>query len=269
MQYTTYYHSKRPSPSGPPRTSQNKKPRRRLRRSLIAIGAIGLSALVLGSGLPHANHASAAPAKQYAKSQTVCLDPGHGGSDPGALSSDGSISERDINLIVADRVETNLENKGYQVFMTRTSNVPTLSNHDRYTYCNKMHATILLSIHHNFYSDSSVDYSAALFYKDQDQTLATSVLNSVATDLNLQNDNISQFDDGVLSESNMPAALSEGLFISSDAEYSLLTATGSTRLKKEADAITKGIINYFTKPSSQQSVINKNPQQIERNDGGA
>lgn len=64
----------------------------------------------------------------------------------------------------------------------------------------------------------------------------------------------------------MPAALSEGFFITSDAEYNKLTAAGSTRLSDEAAAITQGIITYFTKPATGQPIINSNPQQIERDD---
>ena len=214
----------------------------------------------------HPHPTATAKAKTYSKSQTVCLDPGHGGSDPGAPSNDGSISERDINLTVAQQVQKNLQNAGYQVFMTRTSNDQTLSNHDRYTYCNQQHATIMVSIHHNDFEDSTVDYATALFYKDQDQALATSILDSVASKLKVQNDGIAQFDDGVLAESTMPAALSEGFFITSDAEYNQLTATNSTRLNDEANAITAGIINYFTQPASKRPVINSNPQVIERDD---
>jgi N-acetylmuramoyl-L-alanine amidase len=200
------------------------------------------------------------------KPQTICLDPGHGGDDPGATTSDGTITERDINLQVAQQVEQSLQTAGYKVYMTRTTNDETLSNHDRYTYCNNQHATIMVSIHHNDYSDSTVDYSTALFYKDQDQALASSILDSVSSKLQTTNDNIAQFEDGVLSESTMPAALSEGFFITSDNEYAQLTAANSTRLSDEAAGITTGIMNYFTKPKASQPAINANPQVIERDD---
>lgn len=264
MNYTSY----EPRRFTPPSPSQpaSKGLKRHMMRGLLyltimVVGYLGITNIIH----PHPT----AKAKAYSKTQTVCLDPGHGGTDPGAPSNDGSISERDINLTVAQQVEKSLQNAGYQVFMTRTSNSQTLSNHDRYTYCNQQHATIMVSIHHNDFEDSTVDYATALFYKDQDQALATSILNSVSTKLGISNDGIAQFDDGVLSESTMPAALSEGFFITSDAEYSQLTATGSTRLHDEADAITAGIINYFTQPASKRSVINANPQVIEREDSGA
>lgn len=209
---------------------------------------------------------AAVPSALPAKTQTICLDPGHGGDDPGATSSDGSITERDINLEVAQQVEQLLQTAGYKVYMTRTTNDETLSNHDRYTYCNNQHATIMVSIHHNDYTDSTVDYSTVLFYKDQDQALASSILDSVASKLQTTNDDIAQFEDGVLSESTMPAALSEGFFITSDDEYSQLTAANSTRLSDEAAGITAGVINYFTKPKASQPAINTNPQVIERDD---
>ncbi len=263
MQNSTYYYYSRRQQSSP--KAPKPQPKHRLRHSIAAFVALVAVASLFNITSSH-NHTSAVAVKHFSKSQTVCLDPGHGGSDPGALSNDGTISERDINLIVAKQVEANLEKDGYQVFMTRTSNDQTLTNHDRYSYCNSLHATILVSIHHNFFQDSTVDYASALFYKDQDQALANTILASVANKLNIPNDNISQFDDGVLSESTMPAALSEGFFITSDYEYSQLTMAGSTRLNDEADAISQGIITYFTQPAAKQPVINPNPQQIERDD---
>src|SRR5262249_3187700 len=151
-------------------------------------------------------------------------DPGHGGSDPGAQNR--GLNESDLNLTVALQVRDLLQNQGYQVFMTRTANDsgvtpahPTLTNHARYAFCNQQPASILVSIHQNLFSDPSVDYDTALFYKDADQALAASILKVTAPKLGLTNDGLMQFEDGVLSESNMPAALSEGFFITSDAEY--------------------------------------------------
>lgn len=264
MNYTSYAPRRFTLP--PPNSPTPKGLRRFTLRWLLYLGAIVVGCLGI-MNLLHLHPTVAA--KAYTKPQTVCLDPGHGGTDPGAPSNDGTISERDINLVVAQQVEKNLEAAGYRVYMTRTNNNQTLSNHDRYTYCNQQHATIMVSIHHNDFEDSSVDYATALFYKDQDQALATSILNSVATKLHIQNDGIAKFDDGVLSESTMPAALSEGFFITSDDEYNKLTAAGSTRLRDEADAITAGIINYFTEPASKRSAINSNPQVIEREDDGS
>lgn len=46
------------------------------------------------------------------------MDPGHGGMDGGAQSSDGT-SEKDINLSIAEQVKKQLEGEGVKVIMTR------------------------------------------------------------------------------------------------------------------------------------------------------
>jgi N-acetylmuramoyl-L-alanine amidase len=205
--------------------------------------AVVAMVLLLGLHLPLWRNARLPVITLLTKPQTVCLDPGHGGVDPGATNQ--NITERDINLTVALQVRELLERQGYRVFMTRTTNDSSLSNHDRYTYCNQRHATIMVSIHHNFFDDTSTDYDTALYYKDADQALATSVLGATSAKLGLTNDGITQFDDGVLSESNMPAALSEAFFVTDDDEYAKLTQPGSSRLGDEAQGIATGIMNYF------------------------
>ena len=107
----------------------------------------------------------------------------------------------------------------------------------------------MVSIHHNYFTDSSVDYDSSLYYKPQDLALATSIVGATSSKLGLSNNGVASFQDGVLWESTMPAALSEGFFITDDAEYAKLTAPGSTRLADEAVGITAGITAYFANPS--------------------
>jgi N-acetylmuramoyl-L-alanine amidase len=249
-----------------PRKDSRRK-RRFLMRVAFVVGIAVIGISFFNSQALHA-HSGTGTKQQYSKTQTVCLDPGHGGSDPGATTASGDITERDINLTVALQVEQLLEKSGYRVFMTRTSNDVTMNNHDRYTYCNDQHATVMVSIHHNYFSDDQVDYATALFYKDADQALASSILDSVASKLNITNDDIAQFDDGVLSESTMPAALSEGFFITNTDEYNLLVSPHSTRLSDEAQGIATGIIKYLTQPKSAHPTINTNPQVINRDESG-
>ena len=51
----------------------------------------------------------------------VCLDPGHGGYDPGACAND--IQEKDVNLYAAQHLRDLLEHAGINVIMTRDSDV--------------------------------------------------------------------------------------------------------------------------------------------------
>lgn len=242
------------------------QPRFKLNIKFVLFGALGIfCAWMLLARLTHAE--SKTPlAPLYSKSETVCVDPGHGGIDPGALSTGGSISERDINLTVAMKVKSLLNAQGYQVFMTRTTNDVTMNNNDRYTYCNNKHATILVSIHHNFFDDSTVNYATDLFYKSVDQGLATSIATATATKLDIQDNGIAQFEDGVLSKSTMPAAVSEGFFITSDDELALMTAKHSTRLSDEATGIATGIETYLADPAAANAKVSTDTQVLERAD---
>lgn len=51
----------------------------------------------------------------------IVLDPGHGGKDSGAISNDGSIDERKLNLQNAMFIKEKLEAAGYKVYMARTT----------------------------------------------------------------------------------------------------------------------------------------------------
>ena len=168
-----------------------------------------------------------------ATTNSVCLDPGHGGNDPG--TANGTILEKTLNLEVANRLAALLRTNGYTVYQTRTSDDETLSNNDRYTFCNARQATILVSIHHNGSTNPSIDYALGLYMKRSDGPLATAVVGAVASGLGTPNHGISRFASGVLIKATMPATISEGFFLTSAAEYAALTdPNGPDRRQQEA-----------------------------------
>lgn len=77
---------------------------------------------------------------------TVIIDPGHGGRDPGCVNSLGT--EAGYNLIVAKLLETQLRKLGFKVVMTRDSN-RFISLSERVTIANKYRNAIFVSIHFN------------------------------------------------------------------------------------------------------------------------
>ncbi|MCF6136289.1 N-acetylmuramoyl-L-alanine amidase [Pseudalkalibacillus berkeleyi] len=78
---------------------------------------------------------------------TVVIDPGHGGTDPGATYK--QYKEKDFNLKVALLIRKYLiETYEVKVLMTR-SNDETLSLEQRTTYANNKNADFYLSVHHN------------------------------------------------------------------------------------------------------------------------
>ncbi|MDD5129620.1 MAG: N-acetylmuramoyl-L-alanine amidase [Candidatus Omnitrophica bacterium] len=81
------------------------------------------------------------------KLNKVVIDPGHGGTDPGAIGKSG-LREKDINLDIAKRLSSLLKAEGVQTMLTRSTDkfVP-LST--RVSIANRAKADLFISIHSN------------------------------------------------------------------------------------------------------------------------
>jgi len=77
---------------------------------------------------------------------TIILDPGHGGHDNGATSVWGN--EKTFTLDVALRTKEALEQMGFKVYMTRSSDV-FIPLEDRVRYANQFNNALFISIHFN------------------------------------------------------------------------------------------------------------------------
>jgi N-acetylmuramoyl-L-alanine amidase len=88
---------------------------------------------------------AAKPKPKRAK-KLVCLDPGHGGIDPGATGVSGAL-EKDIVLAASLEFKETLRRSGrYQVAMTRDSDV-FLSLKARVAFCRSQNADLMISVH--------------------------------------------------------------------------------------------------------------------------
>ena len=77
----------------------------------------------------------------------ILVDPGHGGSDTGALSPHGRC-EKDVNLSQARAIRNALTNEGFQVLMTRDDDsFPALYSRPKLAY--DEHVDAFISVHHN------------------------------------------------------------------------------------------------------------------------
>ena len=106
---------------------------------------------------------------QTVKNQNViCIDAGHGGSDPGKVGN-SNILEKDINLSLALKLQKLLEKKNYKVYMTRNGDYnladskenekrSDLSNRKQLIFENDPMAVI--SIHQNSYPSSDGPWSS-------------------------------------------------------------------------------------------------------------
>ncbi len=163
--------------------------------------------------------------------EKICIDPGHGGSDPGATNEEYNLSESMINLDVSYALKSLLESSGAEVVLTRTDD-SYKNNNDRYTFCNNEDATILVSVHTNSVVDPTWDGAMALYFRPDtdDQILAQSIYDVMYPQLKMSApdpDNflpfgLDWFASGVLLKSEMPAAMVEPLFMSNPAEAGLL-----------------------------------------------
>jgi len=88
--------------------------------------------------------------------RTVVIDPGHGGSDTGIVTGDGT-PEKDLTLALARKLRDRLhdEDGGLQVVLTREDD-RFLSNEERAARANAEHADVFVSLHGNGWFDGSV-----------------------------------------------------------------------------------------------------------------
>lgn len=77
----------------------------------------------------------------------IVVDYGHGGREPGAINSQ-NIKEKDITLSVGSKIAQLLEQKGYEVILTRQGD-RFVALDDRTSLANKKHADLFISIHAN------------------------------------------------------------------------------------------------------------------------
>ena len=176
----------------------------------------------------------------------ACLDPGHGGTDPGATA--GTLVEKELNLDIAQRVSALLGSTLYNVTLTRNDNNTTLGNSARAQICNAANAQLVLSIHLNASTDTTVDYVWFFYGKPQKDKAFTATMDTNYAITNasgtccLTHKAITNFANGTLLKSKAPASLAEGLFMSNAEERALLAATDpSSRRQQIAEQLAKGI----------------------------
>ena len=80
-------------------------------------------------------------------SNTIFLDPGHGGRDSGAFYY--NVAEKDLNMQIYRKLRTRLEELGYKVLTSRDSDIDVDFVTERSRMVNKTNSDIFISIHFN------------------------------------------------------------------------------------------------------------------------
>ncbi len=149
----------------------------------------------------------------------VFIDPGHGGTDPGALGN--GLRESDITLAISKKLGDILSANGIEVRYSRTTDV-FISLSERPRQANAWGADIFVSIHCNSASASATGTECFTYPTASSvaKTLSKNVASSVASKLSLTNRGHKEANFAVLRISSMPAILVETAFITnaSDAD---------------------------------------------------
>ena len=178
-------------------------------------------------------------------SAQVVLDPGHGGSDVGAVNQTYGLQEKVLTLDVANRAAAILTGTyGYSVALTRNSDVD-LGNSARGAVANACGAQVFVSIHFNGASDPGIDYTQTFWGKKRKDLAFNQTMNAAMNALGIPNNGVGQFANGALLTATMPSALVETVFITSDYEGQLLTDPNSSRQDQIAAAIASGITAWL------------------------
>ena len=194
--------------------------------------------ILLFSPLLFASTAIAATSSVSGK--RICLDPGHGGNDPGAVA--GGLIEKEQNLIIANHLKNLLEADEAVVKLTREDNNTTLGNSDRAVICNNFGADVEMSIHLNASSNPNVNYFVNFYGKPRKDKAFTQVIWDNWNLGNLKN-LPTNFANGTILKTKMPATLVEAVFITNPNEQVLLQA--GTRQPEIAQQLYNGLIDWF------------------------
>ena len=182
----------------------------------------------------------------------ITLDAGHGGSDPGAIGSDGT-KEKNITLPITKMLKEILEDKGAKVYMTRTTDVdvfgPNASDAEelqaRVNVGEKYNSDMFVSLHINSSVNKNVGGFSTYYYPktDNDLRLAKNIQNKLAANFGVDDLGVRQANFYVIKRISMPAVLVEMCFISNEKELTLMK--GQWFQKKTARLIAEGIERYF------------------------
>ncbi|HJR25968.1 MAG TPA: N-acetylmuramoyl-L-alanine amidase [Acidimicrobiales bacterium] len=214
----------------------------------------------------------------------VVLDPGHGGSESGAVGP-GGLREKDVNLVIAQEAKRRLEALGATVVLTRTGDyrIP-LST--RASIATQVGPVLFVSIHHNADPDGPRDEPGAETYfqiaAPESRRAAGLVYEEVVrafsaydvawvgdTDAGAKYRPAGDGGDyyGILRRTaGVPAVLLEAAFISNPPEEQLLADPGFQAA--EAEAITRAAVRFATTSDPGSGFVEPYPRTQPAGPGG-
>ena len=207
-----------------------------------------------------------APKFSGKKTTTICLDPGHGGKDPGNRA--GSHFEKTFTLALATELAGQLKAAGFKVMLTRTTD-KFVELAERPDLANRRRADLFVSLHFNATESGQGEVSGPETYcitpvgasssnaqgeganhgpvpanavEKRSLLLAYQVQKALVKNLGAADRSVRRARFAVLRDAEMPAILVEGGYMTHPVEGQRILDPGYRKLM--AAAVLKGILAY-------------------------
>lgn len=190
----------------------------------------------------------------------IVIDPGHGGKDFGTHSRKPPYQEKYLTLTTAYMLQNYLQQLGFDVVLTRKDDV-FVSLDKRTSFANERKTRLFVSLHYNsapnkqaegieiYYFNTSADKERA----KQSKKLAQAINKQIVKQTKAKSRGVKHGDLAVIRETEMPAVLIEGGFLTNEGEMTKLK--NAVYLKKLALGIAHGIKDYLAQ--DQKPLLNK------------
>ncbi len=208
--------------------------------------------------------------EQKSENTIIVIDAGHGGFDPGKIGIN-NVLEKDINLIVANKIKNLLEIRDIKVIMTREEDKDLSSSsrssqgmkkedmNKRIKIINSSDATLSISIHQNSFTQGSARGAQVFYYEksERGRILAEMIQDSLKENINDGNHRLAKPNSTyyLLKNSKCPLVIVECGFLSNRAEAELLC--NDEYQNKIAWAVYLGVIEYLDDIYSKDRAISK------------
>ncbi len=199
--------------------------------------------------------------KKTVEKMKVLIDAGHGGDDPGKVSSDGT-KEKDLNLAIATKLGTYLKKQGLEVYYTRqkddglyspgASNKKVQDMQNRCAVVENVDPNFMISIHQNSFSDGQVHGAQVFYYatSEESKLLGESLQQSLVSHVDPKNHRKAKANESyyILKKTKCPSVIVECGFLSNAEECKKLKTDAYQR--KIVEAIYQGILIYLQEKSA-------------------
>ncbi len=186
----------------------------------------------------------------------VVIDAGHGGADPGKVSVDGSL-EKDINLVIAQKLQKFLQMQDVDAVLTResddglydadASNKKVQDMKNRVELIEQRQPALTVSIHQNSYHEEYVHGAQVFYYANSDKSkeLAERIQQVMAFELDRENARQAKANDSyyLLKKTSTPIVIVECGFLSNYEEAQKLSS--DLYQEKVAWAIHLAVMQYL------------------------